>query len=125
MPLPATIERPRTRPRRSIKVARRGRAIQRPISMATYAPTGVAGDHVTVFGSVTAAGGASQASLEYGTTTAYGRQTPVTEVVPTANQQLISFPISGLAPGTTYHARIMIVNQAGTVSRNELMFTTA
>ena len=87
--------------------------------------TGVAGDHVTVFGSVTAAGGASQASLEYGTTTAYGRQTPVTEVVPTANQQLISFPISGLAPGTTYHARIMIVNQAGTVSSNDLMFTTA
>jgi hypothetical protein len=85
----------------------------------------VASDHVTVLGSVTAAGGASHASLQYGTTTAYGQQTPVTTVVPTANQQLISFPISGLTPGRTYHARIMIINQAGTVSSNDLTFTTA
>jgi hypothetical protein len=49
----------------------------------------------------------------------------VTAVGPTANQQSISFPISGLAPGTTYHARIMIVNRAGTVSSNDLMFATA
>jgi hypothetical protein len=85
----------------------------------------VASDHVTVLGSVTATGGASQALLQYGTTTAYGQQTPVTAVGPTANQQSISFPISGLAPGTTYHARITIVNQAGTVNSNDLAFTTA
>jgi hypothetical protein len=85
----------------------------------------VASDHVTVLGSVTAAGGASQTSLQYGTTTAYGQQTPAIAVGPTANQQSISFPISGLAPGTTYHARITIVNQAGTVNSNDLTFTTA
>ena len=65
-------------------------------------------------------GGRSQTSLQYGTTAAYGQQTPITAVGPTANQQSISFPISGLAPGTTYHARITIVNQAGTVNSNDL-----
>jgi hypothetical protein len=95
-----------------------------PSAIAT-GTTGVAVNHVTVLGSVTAAGGASRTSLEYGTTAAYGQQSLVTAVAPTAHQQSISFPISGLTPGTTYHARIMIVNQAGTVSSNDLTFTTA
>jgi hypothetical protein len=83
-----------------------------------------AGDHATVLGSVTAAGGASQPRLDYGTTIANGKHTQATAVAPTANQQSISFPISGLVPDTSYHARITIVSQAGTVSNKDLAFTT-
>ncbi|MGZ4306744.1 MAG: hypothetical protein ACXVEW_10880, partial [Solirubrobacteraceae bacterium] len=87
--------------------------------------TGVGSDHATVLGSVTTAGVASQAWLDYGTTTAYGQRTAASAVSATASQQPASFSITGLLPSTTYHARITIVNQAGTVSTNDLSFTTA
>jgi hypothetical protein len=81
-------------------------------------------DHATVLGSVTAGGGVSSAILEYGPTSAFGSQTAATAVPAGASQQLISFPLTGLTPGTTYHARITISNEAGTVSSSEVTFTT-
>jgi hypothetical protein len=78
----------------------------------------------TVLGVVTAGGGASQAWLDYGTTTTYGQRSVAVTVSPSANQQTVSFPIAGLTANTTYHARITIVNQAGTISSNDLTFAT-
>jgi hypothetical protein len=79
----------------------------------------------TVLGAVTAGGGASQAWLDYGTTNTYGQRSAAVTVSPSAGEQTLSFPITGLAAGTTYHARITIVNQAGTISSNDVTFTTA
>jgi hypothetical protein len=79
----------------------------------------------TVHGVVTAGGGASQAWLDYGTTTTYGQRSAAVTVSPSASQQPLSFPITGLSANTTYHARITIVNQAGEISSNDVTFTTA
>lgn len=79
----------------------------------------------TALGTVTAGGGASQAWVDYGTTTAYGQRSASVAVLPTALQQTVSFPITGLTADTTYHARITIVNQAGTISSDDVTFTTA
>src|SRR6202020_3352380 len=77
----------------------------------------------TVLGVVTAGGGASQAWLDYGATTTYGQRSATVPVSPSASQQPLSFPITGLSANTTYHARITIVNQAGEISSNDVTFT--
>jgi hypothetical protein len=82
-------------------------------------------DHATVSGTVTAAGGASQAWLDYGTTIGYGQRTPVATVAPSASRQAIAFTVTGLAAGSSYHARITIVSQGGTVSSSDVTFKTA
>jgi hypothetical protein len=78
----------------------------------------------TVLGVVTTGGGASQAWLDYGTTTTYGQRSMAVTVSPSVNQQAVSFPVTGLTANTTYHARITIVNQAGTISSDDVSFTT-
>jgi hypothetical protein len=94
-------------------------------SAAITGVSGVGPNQASVSGVVAAGGRDSQALLEYGTTTAYGQQTSVTPVPAAANGQAISFPVTGLAPGTLYHARITISNQAGTFSSTDATFTTA
>ena len=93
-------------------------------SAAITGTSGVGTDHATVSGSVTAGGGVSRAWLDYGTTTAYGQRTAISAVAPTAARQPIGFALTGLASGTTYHARITVVNQAGTVRSADATFTT-
>jgi hypothetical protein len=91
---------------------------------AAVSTSGVNTTQATVLGTVTAGGGASQVWLDYGTTTTYGQRSTAIPVSPSASQQTVSFPITGLMAYTTYHARITIVNQAGTISSNDLTFTT-
>jgi predicted lipoprotein with Yx(FWY)xxD motif len=64
--------------------------------------------------------------FEYGTTTAYGTSVPVPDadagtdpVVP------VSQTVSGLAPNTTYHFRIVAVNSKGPGDSPDATFTTA
>jgi CSLREA domain-containing protein len=51
-------------------------------------------------------------SFQYGTTTGYGAQTAA-QPIGTVLQSPIAAPITGLAPGTTYHFRALITNALG------------
>jgi hypothetical protein len=63
--------------------------------------------------------------LEYGTTSAYGTTTPVRSLG--ASTALVSqqFALSGLAPATTYHLRVVARNAGGTAATPDRTFTTA
>jgi hypothetical protein len=65
--------------------------------------------------------------FEYGTTTAYGQSTPFPEgsVGEGVASHTVWASASGLAAGTTYHYRVTVTNELGTVSGPDQTFTTA
>jgi hypothetical protein len=63
--------------------------------------------------------------VEYGTTTAYGSSTPEALLGVTAEPALVTVQLSGLQPGTLYHARMVTKNAVGTTLGADLTFTTA
>jgi hypothetical protein len=64
--------------------------------------------------------------FEYGTSTAYGRSTPLPEgsVGEGFSLRAVWAASSGLAPGTTYHYRVVATNELGTVTGPDQTFTT-
>jgi hypothetical protein len=63
--------------------------------------------------------------FQYGTTTAYGLDATGQGVEPGTAQALITASIGGLAPGTTYHFRLIVQNGVGTAYGADRTFTTA
>jgi hypothetical protein len=63
--------------------------------------------------------------FQYGTTTAYGLAATGQGVGPTTAQAPITASVGGLAPGTTYHFRLVVQNGVGTAYGAERTFTTA
>lgn len=79
----------------------------------------------TLNGSLTALGGATAADLffEYGTSTSYGSITPTQSMI---NTGAFSAMLTGLAPDTTYHYRIVADGgPAGIAYSQDMTFTTA
>lgn len=62
--------------------------------------------------------------FEYGTTTAYGARTGDAGAPAPVGPQSVSADIAGLAPGTTYHARLVARNAVGTTHGPDQTFTT-
>ena len=62
---------------------------------------------------------------EYGTTTAYGQQTPATDIGPGTSPVAVSDSLPGLASGTTYHYRLVAQNSLGTEYGYDFTFATA
>lgn len=63
--------------------------------------------------------------FEYGTTTAYGSQTPEDQVVPRGNSTASASEVIGsLQPSTTYHFRLVASNASGTSQGADMQFTT-
>lgn len=63
--------------------------------------------------------------FQYGTTTAYGLAATGQGVEPTTAQAPIAATVGGLAPGTTYHFRLVVQNGVGTAYGADRTFTTA
>lgn len=61
--------------------------------------------------------------FQYGTTTAYGTQTP-TEGPVNGTDKDVSTNVTGLAPSTTYHFRVAATNTDGTAFGDDMTFTT-
>jgi hypothetical protein len=61
---------------------------------------------------------------EYGTTTAYGQQTPATDIGAGTNPVSVSDELPGLTPGTTYHYRLVAQNSLGTEYGYDFTLTT-
>jgi uncharacterized delta-60 repeat protein len=84
---------------------------------------GITGTQAHVTGTVNANGTASHYWLEYGTSTAYGTKTDQVGASGTGDVD-VGVTITGLNTGTTYHARFVISNSAGTTRGDDVTFTT-
>ena len=62
--------------------------------------------------------------IEYGTDTSYGAQSPATDIGTGSGPVAVTGYLSGLAPGTPYHYRLVAQNSKGTVYGYDYTFTT-
>jgi DNA-binding beta-propeller fold protein YncE len=92
--------------------------------VAIAAATGITTTAATLHGTVNASNGAATARFQYGLTTAYGTLTPTVNVASDGTVHALTAPITGLTPGTTYHARVVAVNAFGTTASPDQTFTT-
>jgi phosphodiesterase/alkaline phosphatase D-like protein len=99
----------------------------------TDAAAAVAQTTATVYGTVnpkTFDGGTSTyttvVTFEYGTTASYGSTVTASES-PIGGEVniIVSFPLTGLAPNTTYHYRVVATNTDGTGTGADMTFTTS
>jgi FG-GAP repeat len=94
-----------------------------PPTTATDAASGVGETSATLNGTL-GAGDSSTAYFQYGTTTAYGSSTAAQSVGAAGGPTPLAGAIGGLAPGTTYHFRLVAENSGGVVYGGDQTFTT-
>jgi hypothetical protein len=90
---------------------------------ATGAATVLGETSATINGTL-GAGGSSTAYFQYGTTTAYGSSTAAQSVGASSSPSPLAATVGGLAPGTTYHFRLVVENPDGVVYGGDQTFTT-
>lgn len=100
-------------------------------AVAAAAPAAATGgsSHVSfssaiLFGSVNPHGEASNYVFQYGTTRAYGAQTPLAPAGSGTSSIKVSQTITGLAPLTTYHYRILASSPSGATPGGDRTFST-
>jgi hypothetical protein len=93
-------------------------------SASTGASTGVSYASVTLNGTVNPHGQATDYVFQYGTTGHYGAQTPLAPAGSASGGVKVSQNITGLAPLTTYHYRILATSAAGATPGAERTFKT-
>jgi hypothetical protein len=94
---------------------------------ATQAATAITQTSATLAGTANTGGAAAGGSavLLYGTTAAYGASMPAHALPRSIADQAVSDPISGLAPGTTYHYALRVTNARGSSTSADRTFVTA
>ncbi len=92
----------------------------------TSSVTNVDASSATLTGSLDPEGAAASYRFQYGTTTAYGAETPVTagETDALESRQYVTAEISGLQPSTLYHYRLTATNGGGEATGEDGTFTT-
>ena len=96
-----------------------------PPLVAPAAATNVAKRGATLNGTVDPQGLGTTYRFEYGTTTSYGTFTPTANAAAGNGAVAVDAPVTGLAPGTTYHFRLVATSADGTTSSADAQFTTA
>src|SRR3954453_6730234 len=91
-------------------------------SATTAAASNLAATTATLNGNVTPNGNDTTYYFQYGTTTAYGSQTPSDGPVKGNKDKDVKADVAGLAPSTTYHFRLVATNTAGTVNGADMVF---
>jgi hypothetical protein len=87
--------------------------------------TGVSTEGATLNGAVNPQGISTTYQFEYGTTTSYGSSTPESGSIGNGTSSVaVSRAINGLAPGTTYHFRVVATNLEGTSYGQDRTFST-
>jgi phosphodiesterase/alkaline phosphatase D-like protein len=94
-----------------------------PPLVATGGASAVGQSSATVAGSVNSQGLPTNYGFELGTGSGYGPPTGIGTAG--GGEEAIALTISGLAPGTTYHYRVLASNQDGTVYGADETFTTS
>ena len=90
-------------------------------------PSAIGTGQATVAATVNPKGEATRAYIEYGTTTSYGKQTPAQTLPIDGADHQLSFNITGLLAGTTYHYRVVATHDAthATGYGDDKTFTTS
>lgn len=92
--------------------------------VATGRPKVLTETSATLTGTVNPQRLATDYFFQYGTTTAYGAQTPTASAGAGTSSLSVSAAIGPLAPGTTYHCRLVASNANGTTHGHDVSFTT-
>jgi hypothetical protein len=95
-----------------------------PPAAITGPVTAVGPSSANATGTVNPGGQATTWYVEYGTSTSYGSRTPNRSAGSGTANVAVSAPLSGLAPGTTYHYRVVATNAAGTSRGADGIFVT-
>jgi hypothetical protein len=102
-------------------------------TLAASAPTlgeesvlNVSGDSATLLAEVNPEGSSTTYQFEYGTSESYGQDAPSSEALLGAGTSTVSVEahVQGLAPGTTYHFRVVASNAGGVMRGADQTFTT-
>lgn len=93
-------------------------------AVASSAATDVTTTSATITGTVDPNTIATTYRVEYGEATSYGQTTAWQSAGSGGTPVSVEVPLAGLAPGTTYHARIVATSAAGTTNGADITFTT-
>ena len=105
-----------------------------PVETATSPPTArtepassVTGGQATLNGLLDPNGAETTYQFEYGTSTSYGTSIPASpsSAGSGAAAKAVSASVTGVAPGTTYHYRLVATNSSGTIAGEDQSFRTA
>ncbi len=88
------------------------------------AATSATNTTVTLNAHINAEGDDASYLFEYGTTTAYGTETAIYDAGSANTSVAVSVPVTGLAPGVTYHFTVIAANNEGTTVGTDATFTT-
>jgi len=107
-------------------VFRVNNALPPKATVVTNAVTFISGTRATLSGSVNPQGTTALYWFEYGLTNAYGSRAPLTSLSAGAGKAAVTVKttITGLAPSTTYHYRIVSSNGGGTSQGGDQSFFT-
>jgi hypothetical protein len=95
-----------------------------PPTVASAPETNVGSTGATLNGTVNPEGQSTSYYFEYGTTAAYGFQTAAANAGAGTSSVPASSNLTGLAPGTSYHYRLVAVSAGGTTLGNDQTLTT-
>lgn len=98
-------------------------AAEKPV-VVTGAATSIEPTTAVLTGSVTPKGADTTYYFQIGTSSLYGSVTPVATVTAGSGRVRITAPVSGLAPVTTYHYRLVAQNSAGVARGKHRTFKT-
>jgi hypothetical protein len=95
-----------------------------PPSVTTKGASSIRDTTATLNAAVNPTGQSTTAYFEYGTTTGYGTKSSAKSLGSGRSSTSFGIGISGLAPGTTYHYRVIATNATGTNGGADQTFTT-
>jgi hypothetical protein len=98
-------------------------AAEKPV-VTTGAATSIAPSSVVLNGTVTPKGAATTYYFQYGTSSLYGSVTPAGTVAAGSGRVNVTAAVSGLAPVTTYHYRLVAQNSQGVARGKHRTFKT-
>jgi hypothetical protein len=94
-------------------------------AVTTGPASNVTANSATVTGTANPNGQSTMVHFEYGTTTGYGASTPDQNIGSGTGAVDVAANLTGLAPNTTYHYRLVGTNASGTTVGADQTFTTA
>jgi len=100
-----------------------GTALADPPAATTGSASAMTATTATLNGTVFPNKESTTYRFEYGTTAAYGSQTPAGTASGNSGKS-VSASLTGLAPSTTYHFRLVATNASGTATSADAQFTT-
>ncbi len=95
-----------------------------PTSATTNAATNIGGLGATANGTVNPAGLDTTVYFQFGTSTSYGSTSTSQDIGSGSSAQATSTQLTGLSGNTTYHYRVVAVNQSGTYYGADQSFAT-